>query len=260
VFVWGQKFFGHIGLPPAKAAAVAKAEEEGKKPETKDLTLDTKDWTHVGIITAICCAIVWGTLFSWKWVGPVFDKIPWYVQLLFGLGLLAGLVVRTGGKKSGIEWQRVAVIAILCFFNIFFWMGFEQAGGTMTLFADTQTDRNLGWVRWASSIVGLFLGAASTSGARPASRPTPAASGSAVTGLFVLTAAIVAGPGIWSSSTRAATRSCRGAVPGDQPAAHRGARPALLEAVDPSLISGVEARRRHQDGHRDDRSSAWASS
>ncbi|MBK6520332.1 MAG: peptide MFS transporter [Polyangiaceae bacterium] len=155
VFVWGQKFFGHIGLPPAKAAAVAKAEEEGKKPETKDLTLDTKDWTHVGIITAICCAIVWGTLFSWKWVGPVVGKIPWYVQALFGFGLLALLVVRTGGKKSGIEWQRVAVIAILCFFNIFFWMGFEQAGGTMTLFADTQTNRNMGGLGVA--IVGLFM-------------------------------------------------------------------------------------------------------
>src|SRR5690606_13279877 len=29
-------------------------------------------------------------------------------------------------------------------FNIFFWMGFEQAGGTMTLFADEQTDRDIG--------------------------------------------------------------------------------------------------------------------
>ena len=29
---------------------------------------------------------------------------------------------------------------------IFFWMGFEQSGGTMTLFADQQTDRHLfGW-------------------------------------------------------------------------------------------------------------------
>ena len=30
----------------------------------------------------------------------------------------------------------------MVFFVIFFWMGFEQAGGTLNLFADTQTDRH----------------------------------------------------------------------------------------------------------------------
>ena len=44
------------------------------------------------------------------------------------------------------EWQRVMAIFIMALFVIFFWMGFEQAGGTMNLFADKQTDRNLfGW-------------------------------------------------------------------------------------------------------------------
>jgi POT family proton-dependent oligopeptide transporter len=42
------------------------------------------------------------------------------------------------------EAQRIVVVIVLCIFNIFFWMGFEQAGGTMTLFADAQTDRMLG--------------------------------------------------------------------------------------------------------------------
>ena len=34
------------------------------------------------------------------------------------------------------------LVGIVAFFVIFFWMGFEQAGGSMTLFADTQTDRH----------------------------------------------------------------------------------------------------------------------
>ncbi len=51
------------------------------------------------------------------------------------------------------------MIIILCAFNIFFWMGFEQAGGTMTLFADNKTDRNLGWLAMIV-IVGSILGAA----------------------------------------------------------------------------------------------------
>jgi POT family proton-dependent oligopeptide transporter len=39
------------------------------------------------------------------------------------------------------EWERIAVILIVAIFSIVFWMGFEQAGGTFTLFADQKTDR-----------------------------------------------------------------------------------------------------------------------
>ena len=33
------------------------------------------------------------------------------------------------------------MILIVGFFSIVFWMGFEQAGGTLNLFADEKTDR-----------------------------------------------------------------------------------------------------------------------
>ena len=42
---------------------------------------------------------------------------------------------------TAVEWQRIAVILIVAVFSIVFWMGFEQAGGTLTLFADKKTDR-----------------------------------------------------------------------------------------------------------------------
>ncbi|MFO7609953.1 MAG: peptide MFS transporter [Candidatus Krumholzibacteriia bacterium] len=49
------------------------------------------------------------------------------------------------------DWERVAVIFILSFFVIFFWMAFEQAGASLTVFADRQTDRELlGWTVPAS--------------------------------------------------------------------------------------------------------------
>ena len=49
------------------------------------------------------------------------------------------------------DWERVAVIFILSFFVIFFWMAFEQAGASLTVFADRQTDRGLfGWTVPAS--------------------------------------------------------------------------------------------------------------
>jgi POT family proton-dependent oligopeptide transporter len=42
-----------------------------------------------------------------------------------------------------IEKERIAVIFILSFFVIFFWAAFEQAGASLTFFADEQTNRQL---------------------------------------------------------------------------------------------------------------------
>jgi POT family proton-dependent oligopeptide transporter len=54
-------------------------------------------------------------------------------------------------KLTRQDWERVAVIFILSFFVIFFWMAFEQAGASLTVFADRQTERGLfGWTVPAS--------------------------------------------------------------------------------------------------------------
>jgi len=42
---------------------------------------------------------------------------------------------------TALEKQGIAAIAILAFFNIFFWMAFEQAGSSMTFFAEERTQR-----------------------------------------------------------------------------------------------------------------------
>ncbi len=49
------------------------------------------------------------------------------------------------------DWERVSVIFILSFFVVFFWAAFEQAGASLTVFADRQTDRDvMGWTMPAS--------------------------------------------------------------------------------------------------------------
>lgn len=59
-------------------------------------------------------------------------------------GLLAEIKERF---KKRIIKDRLVVIGVLAFFTIFFWMAFEQAGGSMTIFAADFTDRVLegGW-------------------------------------------------------------------------------------------------------------------
>ncbi|OGH94676.1 MAG: hypothetical protein A2039_02235 [Candidatus Melainabacteria bacterium GWA2_34_9] len=46
------------------------------------------------------------------------------------------------------EKQRIAVIFIMMFFCIFFWASFEQAGSSLTLFAERSTDRLIPFLNW----------------------------------------------------------------------------------------------------------------
>jgi POT family proton-dependent oligopeptide transporter len=97
------------------------------------------------------------------------DAFNWHVGFsAAGFGMVLGLVVylifkrrflgtigdiparlvhqteKTGTTKqplTALEKQGIAAIAILAFFNIFFWMAFEQAGSSMTFFAEERTQR-----------------------------------------------------------------------------------------------------------------------
>jgi proton-dependent oligopeptide transporter, POT family len=100
--------------------------------------------------------------------GYLGQKVDWHVGFASaGVGMLAGLVqyvlgrkalaptvpresaaVRTGaaGPLTGSDWKRIAVILVLFFFSILFWGAFEQAGSTLTLFADRYTRLSIfGW-------------------------------------------------------------------------------------------------------------------
>ena len=76
----------------------------------------------------------------------------WFAQRIFGnIGLspkkleaadtLMDEVYETVPKK--VENDRVFVVIIFSLFTIFFWWAFEQAGGSMTIFANDYTERNL---------------------------------------------------------------------------------------------------------------------
>ncbi len=51
-------------------------------------------------------------------------------------------------KIAFADMKAVAAILIICMFVIFFWLGFEQAGGTMTLFAEEETERHIAAFNW----------------------------------------------------------------------------------------------------------------
>ncbi|WP_240309516.1 MULTISPECIES: peptide MFS transporter [Sphingomonas] len=70
-------------------------------------------------------------------------------KLLFGTFIVAvpGILAWSYAKGTRQEAQMMTAAMILIVFNVFFWTLFEQAGSSLTLFADRNTDR---------SVFGLF--------------------------------------------------------------------------------------------------------
>ncbi|HVH41561.1 MAG TPA: hypothetical protein VM925_04435, partial [Labilithrix sp.] len=106
--------------------------------------LTKRDYVDVVAWTVGTCALVWGILFAWQFVGPTWSATPGFVKGTLGFAAIGAVFFQLFRGSNAQEAQQLVVIIVLCAFNIFFWMGFEQAGGTMTLFANEQTNRNIG--------------------------------------------------------------------------------------------------------------------
>ncbi|MBI3509848.1 MAG: peptide MFS transporter [Bacteroidetes bacterium] len=81
--------------------------------------------------------------FTHHTLGIDFDLVG---SIIFSMAVaIPGLII-SDPSLTKVEKQRIWVIYIACFFVIFFWSAFEQAGASLTYFADEQTNRVLfGW-------------------------------------------------------------------------------------------------------------------
>lgn len=77
-------------------------------------------------------------------------------------GLIAVLLTGMQDKLSIQDWKRLGVIGVLFVFSMIFWMGFEQAGSSLTLFAEEITNRQITSTfefptAWLQSVNPLFI-------------------------------------------------------------------------------------------------------
>ncbi len=72
-------------------------------------------------------------------------SLPLMGKLLFGTFIVAvpGILAWSFAKGTKQEAQMMTAAMILIVFNVFFWTLFEQAGSSLTLFADRNTDRDV---------------------------------------------------------------------------------------------------------------------
>jgi proton-dependent oligopeptide transporter, POT family len=88
-------------------------------------------------------------LFSILTIGLVYidaKVIGYLTYLLLALVIFIAIIIFSDNKITSIEKQRIGVIFIVSFFVIFFWSAFEQAGASLTFFAEEQTQRDLGFL------------------------------------------------------------------------------------------------------------------
>jgi proton-dependent oligopeptide transporter, POT family len=72
--------------------------------------------------------------------------------LLLAAVIFIAFFIFADKSLTGAEKQKIGVIFIVAFFVIFFWSAFEQAGASLTFFAEEQTDRDLGFAIMPASI------------------------------------------------------------------------------------------------------------
>jgi len=67
----------------------------------------------------------------------------WIYPVIYSAGISLAFLIMTDKTITNIERDRIIVLYIICFFVIFFWAAFEQAGSSLTFIADQQTDLHI---------------------------------------------------------------------------------------------------------------------
>lgn len=120
-----------IGVEPNSKRETAKKIVTEEANELKSKT---------AIRNIIIWSVVWIGLFCTFFYALNFD---FFGSLIFSLAIAAPGYVISDPSLTKIERSRIWVIYIIAFFVIFFWSAFEQAGASLTYFAEEQIDRNV---------------------------------------------------------------------------------------------------------------------
>lgn len=126
------KGFGDKGLAPAEVLE-GKRKILGSKPDIPIMIMSL-------IAIPICASIL------------DLDELMSTLLLIISILIIGYLIYYAVTTKERVEGQRLLVVVVLFFFHAIFWALFEQAGGSLTLFADKNVDRFIGNTEIPASI------------------------------------------------------------------------------------------------------------
>lgn len=116
-----------IGISPNKSNHKGEL-EDFQRESTKSSLTAVLSWTATGI----------AAFFAFRYLGG----LDWIGCFIFSVAIAVSGLILFDPSLDAAERGRVIVIFISAFFVIFFWAAFEQAGSSLTLFAQRNTNRN----------------------------------------------------------------------------------------------------------------------
>lgn len=128
-FWYSKAIFGEIGEKVDKQEQDAD-ENAVSSPSFNELLPRIGTWLGIG-------AAIFGLLFY------ILPNDEWLSALILTTAISLVGYIMSDTSLTGIERDRLWVVVTFTFFTIFFWWAFEQAGGSMTIFANDYTNRNL---------------------------------------------------------------------------------------------------------------------
>lgn len=137
----------------------------GGKPKAGDIPDDESSqakFTSTNVFISLALMVVLTFAFNFIMDGPGVNPIKgWLYPFIFAAGIGLAYLILSDKTITKTERDRIWVLYIVCFFVMFFWAAFEQAGSSLTFIADQQTDtRLLGWTMPPSMVQnfnGIFV-------------------------------------------------------------------------------------------------------
>lgn len=148
-----------------KYVITPQGEAIGGRPKKSDIPegeSESAKFTTTSIIISILLLIGATYGLHLLMAGPGDSVIKkWLYPFIFAAGISLGYLILSDKTITKVERDRIWVLYIVCFFVMFFWGAFEQAGSSLTFIADNQTDtRILGWTMPPSMVQnfnGIFV-------------------------------------------------------------------------------------------------------
>lgn len=141
----------YLVTPDGKPVGMPTSHYNSSSSEKKEVPSFNMSMVGLSAVIMLALALLFKYLIELDWIG----------SFIFSAAIALPFLIITDKSLTSDERQRVMVIFILAFFVIFFWACFEQAGASLTLFADEQTNRTIfGWempASWFQSINPLAI-------------------------------------------------------------------------------------------------------
>jgi POT family proton-dependent oligopeptide transporter len=143
-----------IGLPPAQSELRHEKEVEAHRLKA-DENIETVKNSPVRLWGSAIASVVLFVVFAfWGYIEAaikgadtaniVVTANDYISALIYSLAITLPTFIITDRGLTVQEKKHIGVIYIIALFVIFFWSAFEQAGSSLTIFADKQVDRTIG--------------------------------------------------------------------------------------------------------------------